>query len=213
MGVSIMFKLHHQSHGLPNVVSGSTRRRRWTGYTLIELLIVCAVLGISGALLIPHMGNRDAMMAQSAVRLIISDLCFAQSDALAHQQMRRVHFYEDGSGYSISRIEDGAALAIQFDPATADYVQDPLAAGGTLGEYIVNFNSDDRFRGVSITAVEIDGDDMSNGASLHFDELGGTVSAGGIPGTGGFIEVRTATDGYRITISPFTGKLTVDPIS
>ena len=207
-----MFKLHHQPQNSGTYAGTMRRLRRWAGYTLIELLIVVAVLGISGTLLIPHMVNRDAMTAQSAVRLIIADLCFAQSDALAHQEMRRVHFYEDGSGYSLSRIADATALAIPFDSATADYVQDPLAAGGSLGQYIVNFTTDDRFVGVSITAVELDGDDMAGGTSLHYDELGGTVAAGGVPGTGGFIEVRSGAEAYRITISPFTGKLTVDPI-
>src|SRR4051812_28020872 len=81
-----------------------------SAYTLIELLIVIAIMGISGALLIPNMVNRDSMNVQSAVRLIIGDLSFAQSDALAHQELRRVHFYDDGRGYCLIRLSSNADI-------------------------------------------------------------------------------------------------------
>lgn len=178
-------------------------RRRTIGYTLIELLIVMAILGISSAILVPHLVNRDSMNVQAAVRLIIGDLSFAQSDALAHQELRRVHFYDDGRGYCLVRITQ-AELAQPFNEATADYIQDPLDAG-TVGNYIVNFLTDTRFHGVSIQSVSIDG----NGRNLHYDSLGGTVTNGGGPGTGGSITVVSGTDKYRLDIAPFTGKLTV----
>ena len=178
-------------------------------YTLIELLIVIGILGIASSLLIPHLVNRDSMNVQAAVRLVIGDLCFAQSDALAHQEMRRVHFYDDGRGYCIVRIKDSAELSQAFDENTAEYVHDPLASGAEIGHYIVDFSTDSRFRGVRISDVEVDGDDMTNGADLHYDQLGGTITSGSTPGSGGYIEVESGEDRYRITISPFTGKLTV----
>ncbi len=173
------------------------RRRR--SYTLIELLLVCAILGICGALLIPNMVGRDIMACQAAVRLIIGDLSFAQSDALAHQEYRRVHFNDDGSGYSISRIAQ-TELANPFDPSTADYITDPLLGG----QYIVDLLNDRRFAGVTITAVSIDG-----GRDLHYDSLGGIVNDTNGAGVGGTITVASANDGYQISIAPFTGKLTV----
>lgn len=169
-------------------------------YTLIELLLVCAILGIAGSLLIPHMVGRDIMACQAAVRLIIGDITFAQSDALAHQEIRRIHFNDDGLGYSISRVTQ-AQLAQPFDPDSADYIHDPL--GG--GEYLVNIGGDDRFAGVTIEDIDID----SGGSDLHFDALGGTLTASGAVGVGGSIVVASPNDRYQITISPFTGKITV----
>ena len=187
---------------MPRTTSINTANRR--GYTLVELLIVIGILGISSALLVPNLVGRDVMKAEAAVRLLIGDLSFAQSDALAHQEMRRVHFYDDGRGYCLTRLMDTNQLDDPFDPDTADYVYDPLHRS-SLNNYIVDFTADERWQGVSITSVAIDGASRN----LQYDEIGGTVMAGGAPGLGGTI--RLACDGktYEVTVAPFTGKLTV----
>lgn len=179
------------------------------GYTLIELLIVVAILGLSSVLLVPYLVDRDSMNVQAAVRLVIGDLSFAQSDALAHQELRRVHFYEDGRGYCLTRI-DQSELPLPFDDATADYVEDPLANGGELGRYVVDFTTDRRFAGVTISAVDIDGDDLgTDGVNLHYDQLGGTVTSSNTPGTGGTIVIESGDQRYELQLSAFTGKLRV----
>lgn len=175
-------------------------------YTLIELIIVIAILGIAGALLIPHLGARSAMTAQGAVRLIIGDLSFAQADALANQELRRVHFYNDGRGYCLVRL-DSADLNQPFDENATDhdYVIDPLSRPGSLGLYIVDFTTDRRFGGITISNVDIDG----GSRDLTFDSLGGTIQGNGLPGSGGTIHIGSSDETYEITIEPFTGKLTV----
>src|SRR5207247_4722658 len=102
-------------------------------YTLLEMLIVITVLGIAGAMLIPNMVNRDSMKVQAAVRRVIGDLCFAQSDALAHQELRQVHFYASGHGYCIVRVTTPAAFS--ESSGTHDYLNDPLSGSGNLGWY------------------------------------------------------------------------------
>ena len=184
------------------------RHNQARGYTLIELLLVLAVLGLSSVLLIPHLVGRDIMKGESAVRQLIGDLSFAQSDALARQEIRRVHFYDDGSGYCLTRISQ-AQLDDAFDSDNADYVIDPMNRPGALGRYVVSYTTDRRWEGVSLSEVEIDGDD---GRDLHYDELGGTIRAGGatgLPGTGGTITLSCGQENYEITVAPFTGKLTV----
>lgn len=169
------------------------------GYTLIELLIVVGVLGLAAALLVPSIGQPDTLTIQGAVRRLIGDISFAQSDALAQQENRRIQFYSDGTGYILLRPP--------YDPNT-DFVYDPLARQDNGGAYIVDFEQDERFAGLSISSVNLDG-----GADyLTFDELGGTVSGGGGPGTGGTITIESANATYQITVAPFTGKLTVQKL-
>ena len=176
-------------------------------YTLMELLTVVTVMAIAATLLIPSMVGPGSMSAQAAVRLIVADLSFAQSDALAHQEYRRVHFYDDGSGYCIVRVAE-ADFSDVFVPETADYINDPLGSAGVFSPYVVDFSIDDRFDGVTISNVEIDGIERD----LTYDALGGTVfdGGGGIgPGIGGAITVTSTEESYRIDVAPFTGKLTV----
>lgn len=180
------------------------RRTVTCAYTLIELLIVIAVLGVAGALLIPHLAYKDSLASQAAVRLLISDLSFAQSDAMANQEFRRVYFYPDGTGYCIFRVTE-ANFDDPFDPDTADYIDDPLGVVGDFGGYIVDFSTHNRFDNVSLNSVSIDGGNLY----VTYDALGGTVMTGNAPGTGGQIRVQADENTYQIDIAPFVGKLTV----
>lgn len=176
-------------------------------YTLIEMLIVVALLGIAGALLIPHLVHQDNLTAQSAVRLLIADLSFAQSDSLANQELRRVQFLQEdgiGYGYCIVRMTE-AAFDDAFDLATADYISDPLGVVGEPGRYIVDFRTENRFDGVSIIISNFDGANQY----ITYDTLGGTIMTGNAPGIGGQIQLQVQDVIYQIDVSPFTGKLTV----
>ena len=185
--------------GMPR--TGGGRRR---GYTLVELLIVIALLGLAGMIVVPSLSNKSDTDVQAAVRKLIGDLSFAQSDALARQAYRRVHFFAGGSGYCIVS-ETAATYATAFDPAVADYVHDPLGSPGSQGRYIVDYGRDTRFRDVAFELVEIDGD----GRDLVYDPIGGTVQAGETPCSGGTIVLRGGDTFFAITVAAFTGKLSV----
>ena len=188
----------------------STARR---AYTLVEMIVVVAVLGISGSLLVPNLIDRSTFAIQAASRALISDLVFAQSDALANQEYRRLQFIESdepGSGYvgyCIIRVTP-ENFSYPYDADTADHILDPMSNSDVDGRYIVDFTKDGRFGDVRISHVSID----SGLDYITFDEFGGSVSSsGGVPGTGGEIELEGG-DGHRylVTISPFTGKTTVE---
>jgi type II secretory pathway pseudopilin PulG len=184
--------------------AASARRRHRFAYTLVELLIVIGVLGMAGAIVVPSLQNEDDTDVQAAVRKLIGDLSFAQSDALARQEYRRVHFFDDGRGYCIVR-ETAATYADAFDPATADYVNDPLGSPGSLGRYIVDFSLDNRFQNVRVESASIDG----GGRDIVYDPIGGTIQAGDAPGSGGTIVLVAAESRFEISLSAFTGKLSV----
>jgi prepilin-type N-terminal cleavage/methylation domain-containing protein len=190
------------------------RANRRTGYTLIELLIVVGILGLAGALLVPILGNRGDFDTQAAVRRLIADLTFAQMDALANQEHRRLQFLADPNiegqftGWCIVKLRENE-LGLEFDPATARYVHDPLAEGATDGSYVVNIVDDERFGETFIAGVDLDGGQLF----VTFDELGGTVTATGQPGSGGEIILRGGDTVYRITLDGMTGKISVEDIS
>lgn len=174
------------------------------GYTLIELVIVIAILGLAGALIIPQLVDGERFDTQAAVRRAIGDLSFAQSDALAQQEMRRVHFYEDGSGYCIIRVTE-QDFNEEFDPDTAEYILDPMGGASRGGLYIVDYNVDDRFQHVTIDEVSLDG----GGRDIVYDQLGGTIADLGIPGSGGSFVIRSENTAYRVSVEAFTGKMSV----
>jgi len=190
---------------LPRISLNTSRQH---GYTLVEMLIVIGILGLAGSLLVPYLVGRDSMALQAAVRHLVADMTYAQSEALARQGIRRVHFYEDGSGYCLIEI-DPANFNAEFDPATAMYIPNPSGWGGTNGNFIVDFTEGDRFQGITISEVSIDGGNNY----VSYDELGGTVMTGSQPGVGGTIKMSNDEgESFNIHIAPFTGKLSVEKV-
>lgn len=188
-----------------------TSHRRFRGYTLIELLIVIAILGLAGALLVPRLVNADTFAVQAAVRAMVADITFAQTDALARQEIRRVQFLRDDldriHGYAILAPANQAIYDGPFDPETAEYLDHPSAIA-TGGSFIVDFDVDERFSGVEIESVNFNGSDW-----IAFDALGGPLGRAGQPfTTGGGVRLRGLSGSYLLQVSGFTGKITVEQI-
>lgn len=173
------------------------------GYTLIEILLVVAVLAIAATLLAPSLVGRDTYTVEAALRRLVADVTFAQSDALAGQGYRQVQFDPEGNGWSVVRLEE-SQLGLPFDPQTAVYVRDPLSAGATQ-PMICDLVADRRFAGVHLESIQIDGSQTF----ITFDPLGGTIAGGGVPGTGGSLLMRSDNLTYRVEFDAFTGKVSV----
>lgn len=173
------------------------------GYTLLEILLVVTVLGIAATLLVPNLVGRDTYAVEAVIRRLVSDVTFAQSDALAGQGYRRVWFEPDGSGWSVVRLEENE-LGLPFDPITAEYVRDPLAAGEGQ-PMVMDLDDRRRYGEVSLLDIAIDG----NRNWITFDPLGGTIAEGGVPGTGGQMVLSSDNLTYRVLFEPFTGKISI----
>jgi len=162
-------------------------------YTLIELLLVIIMLGIASALVVPSLGSTDVLRVQSAVRTIVADINYAQSDALARQRGLAIIFNAGSNSYSIVEVK-GTTLF----PAT-DTIQS------------VTLSNSRRFHDTRLVSATFD-----NGSNiLVFDDMGGPVTAPGssTPGNGGVIVVSGSQSVFNITVEPYTGRLTVTRVS
>lgn len=181
------------------------------GYTLIEMVVVVALLGLAGALLVPRLVDSSTFSVQAAARTVIADFTFAQNDAWSSQGVRRVQFLRDSNddlrGYAILAPVPEGSYDESFNPDTADYLPHPTSVG-TGGAFIVDFDLDSRFSGVDIESVNFEGRDW-----IAFDALGGPIGPSYQPSTaGGEIRLRGASGAYLIHLSGFTGKISLQRI-
>ena len=170
------------------------------GYTLVEVLVTVTILGIMGVLIIPSLSQTGVLRTHGAVRTVIADLTYAQSDALAYQEGRAILFDPDDNTYTLL-----AVTGPTIDPAT-DALFD---FKGPNQRYVVSLD-DRRFGGTTMENVDFNG-----GALLIFDELGGPVAAPSSSdlSTGGSLEI-VGGDGsrFQIDVAAFTGRIRVTEI-
>lgn len=153
------------------------------------------IMGILGAMVVPNLSVASSMRAQSAVRTIVSDITFLQTDAMAFQRGRALIF----------SVADNDYRAVEVNGATLDPVNDLFADTSRSGGYLVQSLSVANFGGAQLSSVNFDG-----GSTLIFDEMGAPVTAPGAttPSSGGRIEIQGQADSYWIEIDGFTGHVT-----
>lgn len=149
-----------------------------SGFTLVELVVVIIILAIAAAIVLPRAFGTADLRAQSAARILVSDLEYAQNTAIVLQSDITVSFDVSGNSYEVS---NGSETLIH-----------PI----THQEYVVDFDTKHGFDGVSIDAVDF------NGASaVTFNSLGA-------PDADGTVDVGAGEHTYRITVAPVTGRVT-----
>jgi prepilin-type N-terminal cleavage/methylation domain-containing protein len=170
-------------------------RQREGGFTLIELIMVIAVLGLAAALVIPQMGSVQVLRVQAALQTVVSDLTFAQADAIAFQQRRAVVFDTENNRYRLVSVPGST-----IDEANTLYL--PEGAGG---RYIVNLNVD-RYAGARLASST-----FTTASPLVFDDLGSPMADAGsdTPGSGGTVTITGSGQTWAVVVEPFTGRISV----
>ena len=153
-------------------------------FTLVEVLAVVVILGIAASLVVPQMSAPSTLTIQAAARAVIGDLMVAQNEAVGMQTTRKAIFDSTANNYRL-----------------ADQSDQTLTMNWRGGNYQTSFNSDSRFSGVKISSADFGGQNW-----VSFDEMGS-------PSSGGSIDLTAGGVGYRITVAPFTGRVTVAPIA
>ena len=165
-------------------------------FTLIEMLVVIALLGLAAAMVIPNMNSVHVLRVQAALRTVVSDITFAQADAIAFQQKRAIVFDIENNSYRV--------VAVPGDTidATNNTLYQPSGPGG---RFVVDFKTE-QFAGARLTAAN-----FNDPGVLIFDDLGSPVAGAGddTPGRGGSIRIEGSGQSFSIRVEPFTGRITV----
>lgn len=164
------------------------------GYTLIEVLITVAIMGMAAAIIVPNMLRAGTLGVQAAARMVIADLLFAQNEAMAQQSDRRVVFDSDANSYRVEK----------FDTTTNAWILEFNRAYGntnSMQNYEMNFDDDSRFQGVDIVSATFNGT-----SEVTFDDLGN-------PSAGGTVRLRFEEHVFDINVAPFTGRVTVERVT
>jgi prepilin-type N-terminal cleavage/methylation domain-containing protein len=114
--------------------AGGARRR---GFSLLELLIVLALISLVASIAIPAFFERGEVTLDAAVRLLADDLRAAQDRAATLEVEIRVRFDEDGHGYAVLG-PDGEPL------------ESPVG-----GPFVRRWNRDGIFEGVRLVRLDI----------------------------------------------------------
>lgn len=166
------------------------------GYTLLEVLVVVAVMGLAGALVIPSMDQAGVLRTQGAVRSVVSDIMFAQGDAVAAQQARAIVFDVPSNSYRVCAVL-GSTIDLDNDVLFDHF--------GDGNRYIMDLNEPE-FGATLLTEADFDG----TGAVLVFDEMGAPVTevGGSSPSSGGTVTIQGQFHTFEVRVESFTGRVT-----
>jgi prepilin-type N-terminal cleavage/methylation domain-containing protein len=176
-----------------------SRRNNRSAFTLIEVIIVVVILAILAAIALPSLATQNDLTADAAARVVIGDLLYAQSQAIATGQNQYVSFSLTGSGsYNLSS-------------PMGTVITDPV----TKQPYAQTFGSGNAGPLVDSAIADLTLDSTAN-TVLVFNELGqpyvcppyGTPVALANTGT---IVLQCGISKVTLSIEPATGNITVSP--
>ena len=158
------------------------------GFTLVELLIVIAIIMIAALTAIPMMSSAASVQIRSAANMLTADLEYAKSMAISRAQKFSVVFDKAAESYRIED-KDGAVLS------------HPVKEGF---DYVIDFRNDSRLDKVDIIDVDFDAT-----SEVKFDYLGSPYNGSGTPLNSGVISLQAGGTTATVTVEPVTGFISI----
>lgn len=166
----------------------ANRKATLIAFTLVELLIVLAVLVIAAAIVIPSIGSAGDSQAVSAARILGSDLDVARSLALTTQQPHSLVFSTDRQSYKVVANYGGGAYG------TVVAVAHPVVAGERL-------------------EVRLAGQQGMGSVTVLGASFGGqpyvTFNSQGEPSAAGTVTIRAGQTEMQVAVTVLTGMVSV----
>ncbi|MFH1884172.1 MAG: GspH/FimT family pseudopilin [Planctomycetota bacterium] len=160
------------------------------GFTLVELLIVIAIIMIAALTAIPMMSSAASVQIRSAANMLAADLEYAKSMAISRAQYFSVVFDKNTESYW---IEDQDGIVIPH----------PVKKGFN---YVIDFQNDGRLNKVDIVDADFDAT-----SEVKFDYLGSPYNGGSPPTplNSGVISLQAGGTTTTVTVEAVTGFISI----
>lgn len=157
------------------------------GFTLVEIIMVVAILGIVAMMAIPMLSSAADIQVRTAANMIAADLEYAKNMAITQQRNYSVVFDIVNETYE---IHDGGGV-----------IGHPVNVGK---DFVVDFANDGRLEQVDIVVADFD---PGSELTVTFDYLGSPYSGApaGTPLNAGSINLQAGTFTMTVTVEPVTG--------
>jgi len=133
-------------YGLGPVKQTKQRLNTQSGFSLMELMIVMAIIALTSAVIIPRIGNSDNKLYQAQVRTLLASLNYNRRNAVIRNQPHtmKLYPYTEGDKHQLKLKKGnwqskGAIIQWQTDkqvvknkPFTIRYFPQGGATGGTI---------------------------------------------------------------------------------
>ena len=165
------------------------------GFTMIELIVVVAILAIAAAIVVPIASSVGSMQLRAAVTMLAADLEYAKSMSISRGQRYSVVFDAPGERYW---IVSGDVYAVE------NAIPHPLKP---QSPYVVDFPNDRRLSDVEIASATFDG-----ASTVSFDYLGIPYSVAASPAAllnAGVITLQAGGATRMVRVEPVTGYISV----
>jgi prepilin-type N-terminal cleavage/methylation domain-containing protein len=157
------------------------------GFTMIELVIVMAILAIAAAIVVPMASSAGSMQLRAAVNMIAADLEYAKSMSISRGQRYSVVFHKTTETYEI--VDESGTT-----------IPHPVKIGFPC---TIDFRADGRLNQVDIVDANFDGTDR-----VSFDYLGSPFN-GTSPLNSGVITLRAGVTTRTVSVEPVTGFISI----
>jgi len=165
------------------------KRSGFSGFTVIELIVVCVIISITALIAIPMIGSAASDQAGSAANILAADIEYAKNLAISRQQNYYVVFDTTNNSYEVQDKD-------------RNVISHPVNSGK---DFVVKFDEDNRLGRVKIKTVDFDSSD-----TVFFDYLGSPYNGFSNPLNSGSVILEAGEYSLTISIEPVTGYITIN---
>jgi prepilin-type N-terminal cleavage/methylation domain-containing protein len=166
---------------------------RQRGFTLIEILMVVVIIGLSAAVILPQISPRTDQQCSSSARSLMGDLLYAQSRSIA---LGKMHY-------------------VQFNTATNTYqVLDAVSPNNVITHPVNQTPYTVTVGTGALANVAINSASFDTNTTVAFDSMGvpysWSPSTGPVALVSGSVVFKAGVNTKTVTVAPFSGEIKIN---